>query len=168
MKTKLVIKFWKAEKVLVMQILKQEGLPEEKSEGTVRIAVTPSMYKDGIYLRGNSRFGYLDLSFIRLETNQERDEYLDKMTQAITDEIFTGGGELKVGELCDFSNDNEKWEVHPLITILREGLLRRYLANVGYNIKAWDCFEYARPLCKRTEPKVETNGEVVTYTWEEK
>lgn len=164
---KLKIKFWKAEKALAMQIIEQEGLPETKEEGHALITDYPRMFYKHIYLRGtNSTFDY-EPDFLTFDSNQERDEYLDKITQYITDEMFTGTGELKVGEMCEFSNDNEKWEVYRLITILREGLQRRYLANVGYNTKAWDCFEYARPLGKRTDPKVETNGEIVTYTWEE-
>ena len=169
MKKKLVIKFWKAERALAIQIVKQEGLPRNKQTETVFIYDHPFIDKSNFYIGLRGFDGNLDF-FVPTEifpTNTSRDEYLNKVINAITDELFNGDSELKVGELCEFSNDNEKWEVHPLITILREGLLRRYLANVGYNIKAWDCFEYARPLSKHTEPKVETNGEIETYTWEE-
>lgn len=167
MSKKLKIKFWKAEKVLAMQILEQEGLPKVKDDGIVNIGQSPDLYSDMVELRGIWSHCDFDVVVKRYPEKQERDEYLDKITQAITDELFTGTGELKVGEMCEVSNDNEKWEVYRLITILREGLQRRYLANVGYNTKAWDCFEYARPISKRTEPKVEECGEIITYTWEE-
>lgn len=167
MKKKLRIKFWKAERALAIQVVKQEGLLTKKEEGFIHIIKGPELTEKNVYLRGYSRGYDFEISQLSFTSNQSRDDYFDKVIKAITDELFTGTGELKVGEVCEFSNDNEKWEVHPLITILREGLFRRYLANVGYNIKAWDCFEYARPLCKRTEPKVEANGEVITYTWEE-
>ena len=167
MSKKLKIKFWKAEKALAMQILEQEGLPKEKGSGIVKITNFPAFYESAINLRGEDDRFYFNLDDIYFNSNSDRDTYLKKITQSITTELFTSNGELKVGEVCEVSNDNETWKVYPLITILREGLLRRYIVNVGYNVKAWDCFEHARPLAKRTEPKVETNGEIVTCTWEE-
>lgn len=166
MKKKLVIKFWKTERALAMQILEQEGLPNLKEKGKVWIKSHPSIYSF-VQLRGSHKDSDLDVATKLFKTNQERDSHFDTITQAITDELFSGDSELKVGELCEVSNDNETWEVHPLITVLREGLLRRYIVNVSYNVKAWDCFEHARPIVKRTEPKVEVNGEIVMYTWEE-
>ena len=167
MKKKLVIKFWKAEKALAMQIIEQEGLPKNKPNGVVRITGGVDIEGEILYLRGEHSSFDFDVVLNQFDDNEKRDEWLNKMTQTITDELFTLDNELKVGEMCEVSNDNETWKVYPLITILREGLLRRYIVNVGYNVKAWDCFEHARPLCKRTELKVETNGEIVTYTWEE-
>ena len=167
MKKKLVIKFWKTERALAMQVVEQKGLPKEKDDGFVQVIDYPGLYTERICLRGRDSINDFDIDRQSFNSNEERDAYLSLITQAITDEIFPGG-ELEVGELCEASNDNETWEVHPLITILREGLLRRYIVNVSYNVKAWDCFEHARPIAKRIEPKVETNGEIITYTWEEK
>lgn len=167
MKKKLVIKFWKTERALALQVLEQEGLPRNKPNGGVRITGGVDAGGKILYLRGEHSSFDFDVVSNTFDDNEERDKYLNEIVQVITDELFTGTGELKAGDMCEVSNDNETWEVHPLITILREGLLRRYIVNVGYNVKAWDCFEYARPLCKRTEPKVETNGEIITYTWEE-
>ena len=167
MKKKLKINFWKTEKALAMQVVEQEGLPKEKVTGNVKITCIPEMYRNTIYLRGDNNFYDFHIDTVCFDSNEKRDAYLDNMMQAITDELFSGDGELKVGELCEVSNDNETWEVHPLITILREGLLRRYIVNVSYNVKAWDCFEHARPIAKRIEPKIETKGEITVYTWEE-
>ena len=133
MKKKLVIKFWKAERALALQIVEQIGLPEQKDAGKIRIACGPDIEGDIMYLRGDNILFDFDVNLSQFDDNKERGEWLNKIMQAITDELFTSYGELKVGELCEFSNDNEKWEVHPLITILREGLLRRYIVNVGYN-----------------------------------
>lgn len=46
------------------------------------------------------------------------------------------------------------------------GLDKRFLAvcnNNDYLVR----YTYARPISKRTEPKVEECGEIITYTWEE-
>ena len=123
MKKKLKIKFWKAKKALAMQIIEQEGLPTYKNKGRVWITTHPSIYTS-IQLRGSHKDCNLSITHKRFCTNQERDAYLDKAIWAITDELFTANGELKVGQ--------------------------------------------ARPIAKRTEPKVEVNGEIRTYTWEEK
>ena len=49
---KLRIQFWKAEQVLAMQILEQEGLPRYKEEGFTRIWDQPALYENSIDLRG--------------------------------------------------------------------------------------------------------------------
>lgn len=167
MKKKLKIKFWKAEKALVMQILEQEGLPERKEKGTIQIVSRLEMCGDEIYLRGNQHNSDFNLDYIYFKTNTDRDLYLNKMTQAITDELFTSDGELKVGEICKVSNyENEDGAPNELIAILPKYYKQRFIVKVFYG-NGWDSFEYARPLSKRIEPKVEVNGEIVTYTWEE-
>jgi hypothetical protein len=166
MKKKLKIKFWKAEKALAMQIVEQDGLPKEKSDGYIRIAVGTDIDYENLYLRGDNSLFDFDVNLGKFDYNKERDEWLNKITQAITDELFTEQGELKVGEKCEFRLDEYcPWSKHKLLAILPEKYNKRYIASLGnYN---WVGFREARPICKRTEPKVETNGEIITYTWEE-
>lgn len=169
MSKKLKIKFWKAEKALAMQILKQEGLPKRKEEGgIVYILTTPNVYRDLICLRGDRASANLIVDAVHFNSNQERDEYLDKITNAITDELFTSNGELKVGEMCEVSDDKKHWKkrVYAGKSARELGLDRRYIAmrpEDGISLIRW---KYARPIAKRIEPKVEENGEVITYTWE--
>ena len=107
MKKKLVIKFWKAEKALAMQIVEQEGLPERKETGFVQIRSVNILFYDELCLRGcDTRYDYY-IERICFYQNLERDEFLNKAVDAITDELFS------------------------------------------------------------VKPKVEVNGEVITYTWEE-
>jgi hypothetical protein len=101
MKKKLKIKFWKAERALAMQIVEQEGLPEDKETGNVRITNIPTFYQDKIYLRGDNKLYDSIIDEVYFESNEERDEYLDKITQAITDEQFISDGELKLGEMYE-------------------------------------------------------------------
>ncbi len=169
MSKKLKIKFWRAEKALAMQILEQEGLPTEKKyDGIVFITSSPELYSEDVYLRGTEKKYDLCICHCYFASNQDRDEYLDKITQAITDELFTGKGDLKVGEMCKVSdNENEDGSPNELIAILPKGYKARFIVKVFYGT-GWESFEYAQPLAKRTEPKIEECGELITYTWEEK
>ena len=170
MKKKLKIKFWKAERALVMQILEQEGLPKEKEEGKVRIMGHPYLYSDAIYLRGAAHEQNLRVSIRKnFVTNSDRDIYLNKITQAITDELFTDGdGELKVGEICEVNDcSGGGWRKKKLIAILPNNYHDRFITQSDIDANDWFYYRYARPLCKRIEPKIEECGDVITYTWDE-
>lgn len=169
MSKKLKIQFWKAEKALAMQILEQEGLPKEKRDGCVKIKDSPALILEvGVLLRGYRCYADFRLDSIYFTTNTERDVFLKKAVNDITDELFTRGGELRVGEMCEVRNgENENWRKSKLITILPEEYDERFIAEwEDYPIKhkSWN---YARPI-GRTEPTVEECGQLVTYTWEEK
>lgn len=162
MSKKLKIQFWKAEKALAMQILEQEGLPNRKEEGDVRIWDYSALFKEAIVL------GRIDghISHDIFDSNAERDECLQKAVNAITDELFTGGGELKVGEMCEVSNDGEKWNHRKLLAILPKDYYSRFIAGDDYG--NWYSWNHARPIANRTEPTIEECGQLITYTWEEK
>ena len=95
MSKKLKIQFWRAEKALAMQILEQEGLPERKEDGVVRINDAPWLCGERIDLRGYNHDYDWDIDRGVFDTNAERDEYLRKTVNAITEELFTGEGELR-------------------------------------------------------------------------
>ena len=165
---KLKIQFWKAEKALAMQILDQEGLSEEKSDGQIRIMMRPELYNTNIlFLRGEANGYNLYITQISFSTNLDRDTYLDKMITAITNELFTDKGELKAGEICEVKDrDEETWKRRKLLAILPEEYEHRFIAGNSFGRwRHWDC---VRPLTKRTEPKSEKCGQLITYTWEEK
>lgn len=169
MSKKLKIQFWKAEKALAMQILEQKGLPQIKSNGNVNILARPRLGKDKIDLRGDEKYSYLCIESMCFSSNTERDAYLEKIINAITDELFTEGGELKVGEMCEvWDPDSKKWQNRRLLAILPENYEERFIvANLCYPNR-YVPFSDARPIVKRTEPKIEECGQLVTYTWEEK
>ena len=168
MAKKLKIQFWKPEGALVMQILEQEGLPKRKIEGRVRIKIQPAFEGDIIFLHGEAdKYNYHPQCRC-FNTNAERDEYLQEVVNAITDELFTEGKELKVGEMCEVRDDEcERWRKRKLLAILPEKYDKRFIVEkeeYPYEHSSWDC---ARPIVKRTEPKIEECGNVVTYTWED-
>lgn len=166
MKKKLKIQFWKAERALAMQILEQEWLPNYKDEGFTYIWDQPALYENSIDLRGRAKWANLNIPCIEFDTNAERDEYLQKAVSAITDELFTGKGELKVGELCEVSDDGVSWHKYRLLAILPDRYEMRFIVENG--TLSWCTCTYARPIAKRTEPTIEECGNVFTYTWEEK
>ena len=163
---KLKIQFWRAENALAMQILEQEGSFRDSKHVYMGL---PELCCDRIYLRDEMERDNLDVSARSFVANAERDEYLQKVINAITDELFTGKGELKVGEMCEVRDaEHYDWVKRKLIAILPEEYDERFIAEwEDYPIKhkGWNC---ARPIAKRTEPTVEKCGQLVTYTWEEK
>lgn len=175
MKKILKIQFWKAEKALAMQILEQEGLPKQKYKGFVKTEHSPSLDSEEMWLRGSETIYDSYIDSIHFETNSERDAYLDKAINAITDELFTGEGELKIGEMCEVRDvEDEQWKEKKLIAILPAQYEGRFIAEWWDNPSKhshWDYarhWNYARPITKRTEPKIEECGQLITYTWEEK
>lgn len=168
MSKKLKIQFWIAERVIVMQILEQEGLPKRKEYGFIHIKALPWLYGDYIELRGYAHAADWDTSGIKFDTNAERDEYLRKAVNAITDELFTGKGKLKVGEMCEVRDTEfDIWEKRKLIAILPEQYNRRFIAEMEGRLDEYSSWDCARPI-GRTEPKIEECGQLVTYTWEKK
>lgn len=168
-KKKLKIQFWKAEEALAMQIIEQDGLQTLKEEGMIRISATPYMQECFLYLRGCDDAEDLLVDVLHFSTNNDRDKYLKVITNAITDELFTGGrGELKVGEMCEVRDtESDKWGKKILLAILPEKYQYRFLAESNKIPECCSFWKFARPISKRTEPKIEECGNVVTYTWEE-
>lgn len=164
MKKKLKIQFWLAEKALAMQILEQEGLPKRKNEGNVRVWDYLALLKEAIVLGGINEFD-LHIPHIIFDTNAERDAYLKKAVNSITEELFAGEKELKIGEMCEVSDCRDSWVKRRLLAILPENYEVRFITE--NNSGSWGSWFYARPIAKRTEPTIEECGQLVTYTWEE-
>lgn len=169
MNKKLKIQFWKAEKALAMQILEQEGLPKYKNgDGFVKIGHSPSLDLEEMWLRGSEVIYNTYIDSVYFKSNAKRDAYLNWAVKAITDELFTGEGELKVGEMCEVKDyEDNVWNRRKLIAILPEQYKGRFIVETeDYpdEYSSWDC---ARPISKRTKPTVKECGQLVTYTWEE-
>lgn len=169
MSKKLKIQFWRAKLALAMQILEQEGLPKEKKEGEIRILGAPELRDDNVFLRGDCSSENSNIGWITFNTQYDLNAYLHWAVNAITDELFTSKGKLRVGEMCEVrSGDYECWHKSELITILPKKYTFRYFTKCTYDDKEFLCWRYARPITKRTEPTIEECENVVTYTWEEK
>lgn len=169
MSKKLKIQFWRAEGALAMQVLEQEGLPKCKKDGFVHITDSPALdFEMGVWLRGYNHYADFRLVSVNCETYFGRAAYLQKVVNSITDELFTGSEELKVGEICEVWNpDSKKWQDRRLLAILPENYEERFIVDSLRHPNRYAPFSDARPLAKRIEPKIEKNGNVVTYTWEQ-
>lgn len=168
MPKKLKIQFWKAEKALAMQILEQEGLPKCKGDGFVQIYQSIDLKDWRLNLRGIDTYFDLYIAQKYFRSNSDRDAYLQKAVNAITEELFTGEGELKVGEMCEvWDMEFKKWEERKLLAILPENYEERFIVANSYYPNRYVPFSDARPI-GRIEPTVEECGQLVTYTWEEK
>ena len=169
MSKKLKIQFWKADKALAMQILEQEGLPKEKTEGDIRIFRTPELRDVNVFLRGEYIPGNSNIGWITFDTQFKLNAYLHWVVTAITEELFAEGGELKVGDICEvWDMEFEKWQERKLLAILPENYEERFIVDNLYYPNRYVPFSEARPIIKRTEPTIEECGQLITYTWEEK
>ncbi len=152
-----------------MQILEQEGLPERKVNDFIKIISMPCMCRDELSLRGYDTEEDFFVDVIYFSSNTERDAYLEKAVNAITDELFTGEGEPKIGEICEVRDyEDKQWEKRKLLAILPEQYNRRFIAETEGCPDEYSSWDYARPIHKRIEPTIEECGQLVTYTWEEK
>lgn len=165
----LKIQFWKAEKALAMQILEQEGLPSCKEDGLIKIVESPWIHEEKLWLRGSDSRDDWEVEVAKYFTNIERDSSLYCIVNSITDELFSGEGELKIGEMCEVKYDgDDNWKKRKLIAILSEQYDRRFITEMEdcpTEYSSWNC---ARPIAKRTEPTMKVCGQLITYTWEEK
>lgn len=169
MKKKLKIQFWKANKALAMQILEQEGLPSCKEDGFIKIVESPWIHGGKLWLRGRDSRDDWEVEVAKYFTNIERDSSLYCIVNSITDELFTGEGELKIGEMCEVNDCRTgNWEKRKLVAILPEEYNNRFITewrDCPTKLKRWN---FARPIAKRTEPTMKVCGQLITYTWEEK
>lgn len=113
MSKKLKIQIWIAEKALAMQILMQDGLPDKKTDGYVRILDKPNLCDDGVVLRGVHRDHDLDISYRYFKSNIDRCKYLEKVITSITEELFTSISTIKTS--WNYIKTIKK-KVEPIIT----------------------------------------------------
>lgn len=161
MHKKLHLKLIKLKKALVMQVLEQEG--EFEPSEHVDIALSPGLGHDRIYLRGSREDRNLEPNIMTFDTDVQRDVYLDKVINWITNEQFKlESKELQVGEICETKYSfSDVWEQHRLLFILPKKCFNRYITTCN-NSQGWLAWEQARPLVSYSKPKISNN----IYKWE--
>lgn len=161
MHKKLHLKLIKLKKALVMQVLEQEG--EFEPSEHVDIALSPGLGHDRIYLRGSREDRNLEPNIMTFDTDVQRDVYLDKVINWITNEQFKlESKELKIGEMCETkSSFLDVWEQHRLLAILPKKVYNRYITTYD-NAQGWLAWDQARSLTKYIKPKIHNN----VYVWE--
>lgn len=163
---KLVIKFIKLEKALVAQQqeieFSREDCPELKKR---HVRFRP----DGIAFANNviwiSDPNNSSVAIREFDSNYKRDVCLTKILGWISDELFSipnVNEGLKIGEMCEVSNDGLSWTQRRLIAILPEKYNCRYIIESIVDENTHTSFTLARPIGQGGDLSV--NGD--TYTWE--
>lgn len=157
MTKKLVIRFVKFERALAMQILEQDGHFDTMKH--VRVRAYPAVDETCVFLRGWEKEYDYSVKTIRFNNNVARDEYLDKVINWISEEQFSTGGKLEIGEECLFSEDSNNW-----LSGKYAGKCAKQLGEPRFlkldsdvSLSRW---KYVKPL--RGVPKID--GDI--YTWE--
>lgn len=110
--------------------------------------------------------GLKDAGFLALDKRAIDRIYYAGSKQELIDSIQEqfkgkGEGELKIGEMCEVSDNEKKWEKNKLLAILPEAQVSRFICE--YRNTTCTHWKYARPLNQEIKPTID--GSV--YTWEE-
>lgn len=172
MSKKLKLAFWLTDKTLAMKIEEQAGLPHLKETGFVRIKSSPNLEDWGIYLRGSYWAANNLIVSKYFSSNKERDAYLDRVVNAITDELFIADEKLEFNKPCKVDNNitTGKFELAIYLGKLRLNDKWYYItkpfdedSSNPTMLKAWSVVS---PVKTCRGPIKEEFGPVVTYTWE--
>lgn len=162
---KLKIRFVKFEQALAMQILEQKGAFNDSQH--VKIKTFPFIDSEYVCLRGCAKEANLGIAVERFNSNDERDEYFEKITKWILEEQFTAKDEVKVGEICDVSNvEGRREDELEILAILPEQYPYRYITKHADYDTFYSGWKYAQPITHRTQ--IAIDGDIYTWTMEAK
>ena len=162
---KLVIRFIKLERALVAQQL------EIKASNNI-----DNKYEDNHVLFHQNGIDFADdavwisksnsprVAVRMFDSNDERDEYLEKVVKWISEELFTIEGKLEVGKMCEVASDgkNRYWNTRELLAVLPESYYDRYITNAADSKTKWSAWTYARPINSCVQPERDCG----VFTWE--
>lgn len=107
MTKKLKIKFVKFECYLVAQQLEMTGNEHFTPSEHVALSTSGIDFADAAICL--SRSCNFNIGIRCFNHNAERDEYLNKVINGISEEQFSTGRKLEIGEECLFSDDRKNW-----------------------------------------------------------
>lgn len=153
---KLSIRFVRFERAIVVQQLEMTGKEHfTPSEHVALWGLGIDFADEAIRL---SRSCDINIGIRLFNHNAERDEYLNKVVNWISEEQFSTGRKLKIGEKCLFSDDGEDWHFGEYAGKCAKQLGEpRFLALDGdVSLTRW---KYVEPLCGA----LKKNGDL--YSW---
>ena len=107
MKKLLKIRFVKFERAIVVQQLEMTGKEHfTPSEHVALWGLGIDFADEAIRL---SRSCDINIGIRLFNHNAERDEYLNKVIEWISEEQFSTGRKLEIGKFCSFSDDGKQW-----------------------------------------------------------
>lgn len=162
---KLKIKFITEDRLLKMQVLEFSGLYSFQPGGFIRQGFASYLGKDIVALGAPG--GVETTRYF--ESTAARKQYLANIVTSITNELFTRKGKPLPWEKCEFrDHDTDEWVRAIYVGTLPEKgrMLGVHMAYVSpLEVQFW---QQVRPLTTSVLPTAETNGNEITYTWEEK
>lgn len=167
---KLKIKFITEDRLLRMQVLEFSGHYSFQPGGFIHPGFTSYLGKDLVTLGSPINTFTPGVEVARyFESTAARKQYLANLVTSITNELFTRKGKPLPWEECEFrDHDTDEWIRATYVGSLPEkgemiGVHMSYVSPVEVNF-----WEQVRPLTTSVLPTAETNGNEITYTWEEK
>lgn len=158
----LVIRFVKFEKALAAQVLEVKG-QFEASKHIILTKYGVDFSREAVYISPVNTKEMYAIGREYFKTNNERDEYLEKVIKWISEEQFPTRGKLEIGKECEASDDGNNWVVRFFAGKSAKQLGEpRYLAFWDKNLGCLIRYKYVRPLGSFVRPKID--GDV--YTWE--
>ena len=109
MKKVLKIRFVKFERVLVAQQLAVAGCEYFAETEHVKLDGLFYLCKCLLSLINSATDERVKINAIYFSNNDERDKYFNNVVKWISEEQFSNGRRLEVGEACLFSDDREDW-----------------------------------------------------------
>lgn len=162
---KLKIKFITEDRLLKMQVLEFSGLYSFQPGGFIRQGFASYLGKDIVALGAPG--GVETTRYF--ESTAARKQYLANIVTSITNELFTRKGKPLPWEECEFrDHDTDEWVRAIYVGTLPEKgrMIGVHMAYVSpLEVQFW---QKVRPLTTSVLPTAETNGNEITYTWEEK
>lgn len=159
MTKKLVIRFVKFERALVAQQLEAKG-QFEASKHIIFTKYGVDFSREAVYISPVNTKEMHAISREYFKTNNDRDEYLEKVIKWISEEQFSGSGKLEIGKECEFSDNAIKWFRGVFGGKSAKQLGEPRFLSAGSDILVR--FKNARPIADCGRPKID--GDV--YTWE--
>lgn len=103
---------------LFYRVLEQEGLPEYKPNGYIKISDSPNL-NNGFFLRGTDNIKDNKECIRQFASKENRDKFILNIIQAINKELFREIDKPKAGDIVLVKNEAcEEWEARKLIVVL--------------------------------------------------
>ena len=153
---KLKLRIAKFDRMLVVEQLEMTGSFKKTSHVNIKGGLF--IFANKVDLRESIEFwGSCSRNF---HNNKERDEYATNLVKWITEEQFSGAGELEVGKMCEVSDDGKTWTMRIYAGELAPELGKGFLVRHGLYDFEFFSVKYARP----PREQLTIDGDV--YTWE--
>lgn len=111
MKKSLSLQITNFNKLIVVEQLSSTNNLTRRTEH-ITVTSDPCIVLNDDHIRLTTNNEDIHVAVKHFDTNQERDEYIDKIKNWISNEQFDGTHKLEIGKPCLVSDDGENWYEH--------------------------------------------------------